>query len=697
MDSDQYYIEKNLTLPDLLDKNENLTYLIGAGVSMNAPSNLPSARTISKALLEYIIPPKYLDTVAAHEGLRYEDIIEQIKNFYDDKLGFMEYFNNCRTSNLIHFFLAHAVIQKSGMITTNFDYLIEWALHNSLDELTRSKIKLIITPADFKGIPNILGDISNGYFPIFKIHGSFQNVATKEMTVDSLITTTSALSREKGEGEILGLEPYKKSAIEPLLKDRVLIVMGYSGNDDFDIGPFLKAVKGIKHLIWIDHIPKSQFASSNPTLQTLHVKQFLKLDDSFKMENLLRNPDISKVDKVLSDIRTHNQFEIYKLEINTLQFVQDYLFPFLLPKIDIHRLPIEKTSPPIPEFKTWIAPLFKNTAESKKSYIALIILNRLGEYSQAIDVGLTFLKQLETTPDKSKELTTLLALGVLYDNLNTPEKALEYSHKAKDLASKLGDEESLGTILNNLGAFYTDQQQNDQALQYYSESLKIGEKLSNWHLLATTKLNMAKIYNGKSDYSQASQFIQDAMTLFDKCHDLRGKGECLKTLAALYMNLKDFDKGIKSCEDALIVARSLGDTASIAFLENKLGMLFVKKVNARMALVHFKQAIVSFDEIHNTKEIYDPLYNLGMILVISKFYNEAIQFLSRAYTFALNSQDHEKIANSSFGLAKAAKALGFNPEALKYAQIAHEQYMIINRSTMIKDVEQFLESFRPQN
>ena len=68
MVTEPYFMEEKINLKDILDTTENLVFLIGAGVSMNPPSNLPSARIISKTLLEYLIPSEYVDFVSNHEG-----------------------------------------------------------------------------------------------------------------------------------------------------------------------------------------------------------------------------------------------------------------------------------------------------------------------------------------------------------------------------------------------------------------------------------------------------------------------------------------------------------------------------------------------------------------------------------------------------------------------------------------------------
>ena len=688
MVTEPYFMEEKINLRDILDPTENLVFLIGAGVSMNPPSNLPSARIISKTLLEYLIPSKYVDFVSNHEGLRYEEIIEHVMTSYDKELSFMEYFNFCRASNIIHFLIAHSLMQKSCVITTNFDYLIEWALHDSLNETTRSRIQLVITREDFEKIENAKENIAQGSCMVFKIHGSYQNLATKEFTKESLITTTSALASDKEEGELLGLESYKKRVIEPLIQDKILVVMGYSGNDDFDIGPFLNEVKGIKHLVWIDHNPKGV---ENLDINSLYnVKKFHKIEDKFKWETLQRKSEIPKVDKVLIEIRAKSGFEIYKIEENTINLTMSTLFPLLLPDINIYDVPIDNNPEAIAEFGKWISPLFKNAKELDKYYTVLIMFKQLGEFKKGIEAAESALEILKENPDERKELTILITLGVFYNNINAKKLTIEYNEKAIALAEKLGEEESLSTIYNNMGTHYHDLTQFDIALSYYEKSLAIDEKYNRLSSKAMTKLNMSKIYNGKHDYETALKYSNEAFEIFDKTKNLRAKGECLKIFSAISMNMKDYEKALKYGEDALTIAKSLGDIDLMAQLENKLGMIYIKKVNARMALIHFKQSIELYDKLGEDRAIIDPLYNLGSILMVSKFYNECLEFLVRAYELAREWDLSEKVANSAFNIAKATIGLGYLEEAWQYAKCAEEDYARINDVKQLEETKRII-------
>ncbi len=109
------------------------------------------------------------------------------------------------------------------------------------------KLMFIITREDYKK------DIRFKY-PIIKIHGSKYDCIKNRLTKESLITTISALGREREKGKTFAIEPYKMPLINEVTRDRDLIIMGYSGSDDLDISPMLEDLMDIRHIIWIDII-----------------------------------------------------------------------------------------------------------------------------------------------------------------------------------------------------------------------------------------------------------------------------------------------------------------------------------------------------------------------------------------------------------------------------------------------------------
>jgi hypothetical protein len=174
---------------------------------MDKPSNVPSAIEIVRNLLELSAPPEEVANLLALDKLRFELVVEKIKIEIDEDLRFLDYLELITEPNLIHYFLANSIIRGNYVITTNFDYLIEHALMRTLEKKWHEDIIPIITKEDFIFYQEPKRLIDNNKYSIYKIHGSKRNIVTNKDTSDSLITTISALGKEREEGETFAIEP----------------------------------------------------------------------------------------------------------------------------------------------------------------------------------------------------------------------------------------------------------------------------------------------------------------------------------------------------------------------------------------------------------------------------------------------------------------------------------------------------------
>ncbi|MFX1535304.1 MAG: SIR2 family protein, partial [Promethearchaeota archaeon] len=302
---------------DIFAQDEKYTFLVGAGISMERPTSLPSALTIVETLIRMCAPAEEVDKVLKLNNLRYELVVETIQKHFDPELKIMGYFEHFSTPNILHYFLAQAIKQKHYVVTTNFDYLIEHALLSILEDKTI--IIPVITRKDFLAFSDPQKLLTDGKYPLYKLHGSKRNIITGEETTNSLITTLYALGREREEGETFAIEPYKKPAVNNLLEDRTLIVMGYSGSDDFDIGPTLKELHNTTKIIWISH-------ASESTPEILTIQQTVEPLDT---------TDVAREDRLLLEIahefkKRKIPLEIYKINVNTAQFVTEIFWSLLL-------------------------------------------------------------------------------------------------------------------------------------------------------------------------------------------------------------------------------------------------------------------------------------------------------------------------------------------------------------------------------
>jgi len=68
----------NLTIRDLISPDSKLTFLAGAGCSIDPPSCLPAGRAMMDAIIDYTCAESEIKKIKELEDLRFEQLIESM-------------------------------------------------------------------------------------------------------------------------------------------------------------------------------------------------------------------------------------------------------------------------------------------------------------------------------------------------------------------------------------------------------------------------------------------------------------------------------------------------------------------------------------------------------------------------------------------------------------------------------------------
>ena len=120
--------KSNLNINDLFKSEEKLTFLVGAGASVDSPSQLPSASNTMKALIKFFCSKSEVEKILKIQDLSFETLLGIIHNSLDDDLKFLDFYLESDKPNIEHFVLGEMLKKGHYVATTNFDLLIEHAL-----------------------------------------------------------------------------------------------------------------------------------------------------------------------------------------------------------------------------------------------------------------------------------------------------------------------------------------------------------------------------------------------------------------------------------------------------------------------------------------------------------------------------------------------------------------------------------------
>ena len=119
--------------------------------------------------------------------LRFEGVVGILQDTLDEELKIIGYYSECTTPNIQHFFIADMIKKGHFVMTTNFDFLIEYALQQS--GVPDNEIIPVISKKDFGKFQDPNEQFRLGKKTLYKIHGSTKNIIKDEETKKSFALT----------------------------------------------------------------------------------------------------------------------------------------------------------------------------------------------------------------------------------------------------------------------------------------------------------------------------------------------------------------------------------------------------------------------------------------------------------------------------------------------------------------------------
>lgn len=258
-----------MRVEELISRNEKFALLVGAGISLDSPSNLLDGWNFMFEVLKRCAPTELdsfiempthelknsdlwksswiLSILSQHdnvyarpgEQLRFEVLMGWLKQSGMDKeLKVLDCLDYCQSPNKNHYLIANLIKNGNTVITTNFDTLIEQAYEELFTDGT--PLKVAFMDEDFAQ-----NGSSNKEIPIlWKIHGS---ISHKKVNTKFSIQATYTSIRSKM------LSENKSLFLKNVLRKADFYVLGYSGWDDLDIMPIICDTHSNKNLFWVEH------------------------------------------------------------------------------------------------------------------------------------------------------------------------------------------------------------------------------------------------------------------------------------------------------------------------------------------------------------------------------------------------------------------------------------------------------------
>ncbi|MFX1340077.1 MAG: tetratricopeptide repeat protein [Promethearchaeota archaeon] len=559
------------SVENLISSNNRYIFMVGAGISIDPPANLLPAPQFIQYLLELCAPKEEIPNLLTLKTLRYEMIVELIQRYIDYGLEFMDYFGFGTEPNLNHYFLAQAIAKGHAVYTTNFDYLIEYALQKILPDDKKSQILPVITKSDFTDNQNPYKSFSEGKFPVYKLHGAKRNVITNIKTTDSLVTTISAF----GKGDVvLSLEPAKKKSLVEISKDKTLIIMGYSGSDDFDVAPVLRTLFDIKSLIWIAH----------------HAEDSIEMYEFDPKAAFVIPKGLSRTERLLAEICSNTETQVIMIKANTSKYIEEKLWALLFDKEKIPKIDKSITSK-VPHFQDWISEKFPNVPEVLKWKCTADIYLDLGfkdDFYRCAQKGLNIAQEIKS---KKMEAEFQNLMGVYHYNEKAFDEALSFFEKALEINKEMGNQQLQGIRINNIGLIHFEKGNYEEAMKSFEDAFKIAQGRGDYHGMAARLNNMGLVYLKQEDYEKAIEKLKEALKYDMRSGNLAGRVMRLTNIGDTYKSQKNFPEALENYRNAYQIVQKLSDRIKMGKILIELGKTYADMNDIGKAITNLREAI----------------------------------------------------------------------------------------------------------
>jgi tetratricopeptide (TPR) repeat protein len=597
----------------------NVAFLVGAGVSRPPPSNLPLGGDLVNLMVDA------LTRRAEISNPRRASVINLISSRLRPEVIFDVLFAEIGTicfrvlrclgqgePNYIHYFLAAMLRRGNDVLTTNYDVQIERASADS---------GLVIQRAISRGaFRKAAKRSSNNVGVLYKLHGSLKlNGNLPDRT--SLIAAMRQVGR--------GLDEAKAQVLERVLQAKPLVVLGYSGRDEFDIVPKLTATPKVKYVHWILHSDLKNPRSLNWSVAKQSNLPVVRLLNSLNGPSRLISCDTQDFVRLLwRKVSTAKPFQARPLV----------------------------TGVNLRGERLW--------AELSQPTAVMLVGDLLRSANAPRSAGGLYSQVPKRKGDNALTAKILLKRAQAALDLGDINEAVPLIEKSLPVAWSVKDHTSIVLAYNYLGIISRKRSQWDLALSYYRRALTMARRYGeDLQMVEDLYNNLGIVLEKKKSYRLALRYLKMGLDLARQSGNPQSAAQSLNNLGIAYDNLRKFDDAIASYLESLRLKELIGYRHGIAQTTHNLGLVFEHAGKQDLALYWYAKSLgLKKGLTHDKHGIAQTQSNLGRLFRQQGKVRKARKLLQRAVRVLRHVGD-------DFGLGEAAEELArLENEARRYSE-----------------------------
>jgi len=221
-------------------------------------------------------------------------------------------------------------------------------------------------------------------------------------------------------------------------------------------------------------------------------------------------------------------------------------------------------------------------------------------------------------------------LGIGYYYLNQPTLALK-NYLTAIKYFKIGKNlDGEAKIDNNIGNLYRESDY-DTAVDFYNQALNIATKIKDEDLIGTIYLNFGNIYLRKKNLQLALQYSQKSYDIFAKVHNTVNLIQSLQNLGVIHFYFKDIDTAQALLLNAHQQAKAKDLNMAVASINLTLTSIYMVKNQFPKAEYYLNEGLGYAQLVKSTKLEYDYKLTRYQLEAKRKDYKSALAILYEIY------------------------------------------------------------------
>lgn len=518
-----------MLLEEILEKAASQSrpaFLVGSGISCDEPSALPTGATFGNQLLQSLAAEdadleRVWNSLLADGGqggqFRFEQLVELVQQGFDKNLELLNVFFECDTPNWYHHAFVRLMAAGCPILTTNFDCLIEEAAKveacdyecliefdeflvygrrlDNLDISSNSPLRQLAFRGDpetdlIDALRRASGEEYKSGFggspppTLVKLHGSPRRPDGRD-TFETICATLQSVGLVRN-------YPHVDEVLRKIISSRPLIVIGYSGWDDFDILHYLR-----------------EYARNWPIVWTVHSSRASFFHGKHQMSAGSRHYD-AKTQKVASFLLSCENEEVYIWSGDSGNFLREIvsLLGVTVPRVNYKETIRVSLTEYFAEWKRIYA-----TERTTRMQFCGALCSLSGRWRESAAILHDVIQQRTREADAGELAGLYSNLGIVYSNAGEYEKALSCHAEAATLDESVSDDAGLGRELGSIGRALLGLGRFQEAIKALLTAIEICKAYDMVYHLGMASFTASEALRELGDSDAAAEHLETALTI----------------------------------------------------------------------------------------------------------------------------------------------------------------------------------------